>query len=127
MGHRVTEAADGARALEAVARHPFPVALLDLRLGRERGIDLLSELLRLAPGLAVVIITQTGGSSNRSGLPWASGIYPQDGTPAGAAAFATWRGRPLDVVDAWSARDTWAQIDDPTWLYQRWQGKPYTT
>jgi NtrC-family two-component system response regulator AlgB len=57
MGHRVTEAADGARALEAAARHPFPVALLDLRLGRERGIDLLSELLRLAPGLAVVIIT----------------------------------------------------------------------
>jgi NtrC-family two-component system response regulator AlgB len=57
MGHRVTEAADGARALEAAARHPFPVALLDLRLGRERGIDLLSELLRLSPGLAVVIIT----------------------------------------------------------------------
>jgi NtrC-family two-component system response regulator AlgB len=57
MGHRVTEAGDGARALEAAARHPFPVALLDLRLGRERGIDLLSELLRLAPGLAVVIIT----------------------------------------------------------------------
>ena len=76
--------------------------------------------------LAVVIITQMGGSSNRSGLPWASGVYPQDGTPAGAAAFATWRDRPLDVVDAWSARATWAQIDDPTWLYQRWQGKPYT-
>jgi NtrC-family two-component system response regulator AlgB len=57
MGHRVTEAADGARALEAAGRHPFPLALLDLRLGRERGIDLLSELLRLAPGLAVVIIT----------------------------------------------------------------------
>jgi NtrC-family two-component system response regulator AlgB len=57
LGHRVTEAGDGNRALEAVARHPFPIALLDLRLGRERGIDLLSELLRLAPGLAVVIIT----------------------------------------------------------------------
>lgn len=57
LGHRVTEAADGARALEAVTRHSFPGALLDLRLGRERGIDLLSELLRLAPGLAVVIIT----------------------------------------------------------------------
>jgi NtrC-family two-component system response regulator AlgB len=57
MGHRVTEAGDSARALEAVARHPFPLALLDLRLGSERGIDLLSELLRLAPGMAVVIIT----------------------------------------------------------------------
>ncbi len=76
--------------------------------------------------LAVVVITQMGRSPNRSGLPWASGVYPQDGTPAGAAAFATWRGRPLDVVDAWSARATWAQIDDPAWLYQRWEGKPYT-
>jgi NtrC-family two-component system response regulator AlgB len=57
LGHRVTEAGDSSRALEAVAHRPFPVALLDLRLGRERGIDLLSELLRLAPGLAVVVIT----------------------------------------------------------------------
>jgi NtrC-family two-component system response regulator AlgB len=33
------------------------VAFLDLRLGRERGIDLLPALLRLAPGLAVVVVT----------------------------------------------------------------------
>jgi Glycosyl hydrolase family 26 len=76
-------------------------------------------------GLAL-FVTGPGGSPNRSGLPWASGVYPEDGTPAGAAAFAAWRGRPLDVVDAWSARATWAQIDDPTWLYQRWRGQRYT-
>jgi len=73
-----------------------------------------------------VVVAETGGSANRSGLPWASGVYPQNGTPTGAAAFATWRGRPLDVVDAWSARATWAQIVDPAWLYQRWRGQPYT-
>ena len=85
----------------------------------------------LALGIAVVaglalFIATTGKPGIRSGLPWASGVYPVDGTPAGAAAFAAWRGRPLDVVDAWSARATWAQIDDPTWLYQRWKGEPYT-
>jgi hypothetical protein len=85
----------------------------------------------LALGLVAVVVVAlvialTGKPGNRSGLPWASGVYPQDGTPAGAAAFAVWRGRQLDVVDAWSARATWAQIDDPTWLYQRWKGEPYT-
>src|SRR5262249_47026328 len=35
----------------------FGVGLLDLRLGREQGLDLLPALLRLAPGLAVVVIT----------------------------------------------------------------------
>lgn len=73
-----------------------------------------------------VFVAQAGGPANRSGLPWASGVYPQNGTPAGAAAFAAWRGRPLDVVDAWPARATWAQIVDPAWLYQRWRGQPYT-
>jgi Glycosyl hydrolase family 26 len=77
-------------------------------------------------GTAVSIVALTGQPAHRSGLPWASGVYPVDGTPAGAAAFAAWRGRQLDVVDAWSARATWAQIDDPTWLYQRWKGEPYT-
>jgi len=72
-------------------------------------------------GIAVYI----GRHANRSGLPWASGVYPTDATPAGAAAFAAWRGRQLDVVDAWSARATWADIDDPVWLYQLWSGQPY--
>jgi hypothetical protein len=61
-----------------------------------------------------------------SGLPWASGAYLPNDTPAGAASFATWRGRPLDVVEDWSARATWSDIIDPTWLYQTWQGAPYT-
>jgi hypothetical protein len=73
-----------------------------------------------------VFVAESGGPANRSGLPWASGVYAQNGTPAGAAAFAAWRGRPLDVADAWSARATWAQIVDPAWLYQRWRGQPYT-
>ena len=57
-------------------------------------------------------------SRNRSGLRWASGVYPRTAPPARAAAFAAWRGRPLDVVDAWLNRSTWAQIADPAWLVQ---------
>jgi hypothetical protein len=68
---------------------------------------------------------KSGIAANRSGLSWVSGAYPPDDTPAGAAAFGTWRGHPLAVVDAWSARATWAQIIDPAWLYRRWQKTSY--
>ena len=57
MNYRVTEAADGARAEECLAQGLFDVAFLDLRLGQDKGLDVLPNLLRLAPGLAVVVIT----------------------------------------------------------------------
>jgi NtrC-family two-component system response regulator AlgB len=57
LGHRVFMARDSVAALELAALHHAGVALLDLRLGREQGLDLLRDLLRLAPGLAVVVVT----------------------------------------------------------------------
>jgi NtrC-family two-component system response regulator AlgB len=57
LGHQVTEALDGAQAQTLLAQRLFDVALLDLRLGRERGLDLLPVLLRLAPGLGVIVMT----------------------------------------------------------------------
>jgi two-component system, NtrC family, response regulator AlgB len=57
MDHRVTEARDSAQAEEALSHGLFDVALLDLHLARENGLDLLRALLRLAPGLAIVVIT----------------------------------------------------------------------
>jgi NtrC-family two-component system response regulator AlgB len=57
MGHRVTEAGDGTQAQDVLGHTLFDVAFLDLKLGREKGLDLLPELLRLAPELAVVMIT----------------------------------------------------------------------
>jgi Glycosyl hydrolase family 26 len=62
----------------------------------------------------------------RSGLPWASGAYLPADTPAAAAAFGAWRRRPLDIAEVWSYQSSWASITDPTWLYQRWTGSPYT-
>ncbi|HEY1376360.1 MAG TPA: sigma 54-interacting transcriptional regulator, partial [Gemmataceae bacterium] len=57
MRHGVVEAGGGPQALEAVRKQRFDLALLDLRLGREKGLDLLPELLRSSHGLGVVVVT----------------------------------------------------------------------
>ena len=57
MGHQVAEAGDRARALDQLGQRPFDVAFLDLRLGREQGLDLIPAMLQAAPGLHLVIIT----------------------------------------------------------------------
>jgi NtrC-family two-component system response regulator AlgB len=57
MNHRVNEARDGSEAQDLLARNLFDVAFLDLRLGHEQGLDLLPVLLRLAPGLPVIVVT----------------------------------------------------------------------
>lgn len=56
-GHEVAEAATTARALDFAGRRPFDVALVDLRLGSESGLDLIGPLLEQSPRLAVVVIT----------------------------------------------------------------------
>ena len=57
IGCAVTGAASGDAALAAVARKPFELAFLDLRLGDEDGMALLPRLLAARPGLAIVVIT----------------------------------------------------------------------
>ncbi|MFO0824957.1 MAG: sigma-54 dependent transcriptional regulator [Gemmataceae bacterium] len=57
MGHSVAEAADSTQALAALRQRRFDLAFLDLRLGKEKGLDLLPRLLQLASGLHIVIIT----------------------------------------------------------------------
>src|SRR3954454_268824 len=57
MGHRVADAAAGQAGLAAVAQERFDLAFLDLRLGRESGLDLLPQLLQAAPGIGVVVMT----------------------------------------------------------------------
>src|SRR5262249_48992816 len=60
MRHGVEEAAGTAEALRAIERQRFDMALVDLRLGNDSGLDLLGEILRRAPRTAVVIITAHG-------------------------------------------------------------------
>jgi NtrC-family two-component system response regulator AlgB len=57
MGHKVETAANRAAAEKKLRNESFEVAFLDIRLGAENGLDLLPDLLRLSPRLAVVVIT----------------------------------------------------------------------
>src|SRR5919201_2157203 len=57
VGCKVQQAANGGAALEALRHVPFDLALCDLRLGIESGLDLLPRLLAERPGLEVVVIT----------------------------------------------------------------------
>ena len=93
---------------------------------RAAALALAASALTLLPATAATAATSRAATANPSGLAWLSGAYTDAGTPAAAASFGTWRGRPLDVVDVWSARATWADITSPTWLYQEYEGTPYT-
>lgn len=57
MYHKVSEASNSSQAEDVLGHRLFDVAFLDLRLGNENGLDLLPGLLRLAPGLAIVVVT----------------------------------------------------------------------
>jgi NtrC-family two-component system response regulator AlgB len=57
MGHQVADAASSNQAQSWLEQQAFDLAFLDLRLGQESGLDLLPTLLRIAPNLAVVVVT----------------------------------------------------------------------
>jgi DNA-binding response OmpR family regulator len=56
-GHRVLEAAYLDQARTALAEESVDVVLLDLHIGNERGLDLLRELRRDQPAVAVALLT----------------------------------------------------------------------
>ncbi|MEU7874720.1 hypothetical protein [Dactylosporangium sp. NPDC049140] len=53
-------------------------------------------------------------SGRASGLPWSDGGYFLH-DPAQADAFAAWRGRPVDNIVAFPARETWPLLLDEWW------------
>jgi len=57
MEHEVACASNSALALAELRARPYDVALLDLRLSQESGLDVLEEILRVAPQIAVVMVT----------------------------------------------------------------------
>jgi NtrC-family two-component system response regulator AlgB len=57
LGHKVEKATSQASAEKKLRSESFEVAFLDIRLGSENGLDMLPDLLRISPRLAVVIIT----------------------------------------------------------------------
>ena len=59
-GHRVTEACDGAQALELMTSHYFDLAICDVQMPRLDGLTLFRRLRLDAPGTAVIIMTSHG-------------------------------------------------------------------
>src|ERR1700733_7213990 len=57
MKHEVASATNGALALHALKTDAFDVVLLDLRLGRESGLELVEEILLISPRIAVILVT----------------------------------------------------------------------
>jgi two-component system, NtrC family, response regulator AtoC len=59
-GFEVAAAADGAAALAQLERAPVDVVLCDLRMPGIDGFELLPQLLRIAPGLTVILMSAYG-------------------------------------------------------------------
>jgi len=59
-GHEVVTAADGGEALHIVDRESFDVALLDLRMPKATGLEVLHRLRLVRPETAVIMITGQG-------------------------------------------------------------------
>jgi NtrC-family two-component system response regulator AlgB len=57
MDHDVVCVASGAEALKELKGAGFDVVFLDLKLHQENGLDFLEEILRIAPKVAIVIVT----------------------------------------------------------------------
>jgi NtrC-family two-component system response regulator AlgB len=53
-GHEVSEAASASSALQQIEQRPCSLALVDLQLGRESGLDLVECLLESRPRLALI-------------------------------------------------------------------------
>jgi DNA-binding NtrC family response regulator len=63
-GYDVRSAQTGPAALEIVRREPIELALLDIRLGAESGLDVLPQLKALRPEMSVIVITALGTIEN---------------------------------------------------------------
>jgi two-component system response regulator GlrR len=64
MGFAVTGCTTGHEALAVAKNNRFDLAITDLRLGNEDGLNVTEELLRIHPGLPVIILTAHGSIPN---------------------------------------------------------------
>ena len=65
IGHTVEEAADGAQALERYVLNRHDVVLLDMVMHGMYGLEVLTKLKELNPGLPVIIVTADIQKSTR--------------------------------------------------------------
>lgn len=108
MGHEIVEASTSSEALRSIEPRAADLALVDLRLGLDSGIDLLDSLLDRLPRLPVVMITahasiDTAVEAMRRG---AFDYLPKPFTPAQVRAVLE------RVVQVRGLRDRVANLED---------------
>ena len=57
MNHDVVAAANSRSAMQELEKESFDLALLDLRLGEENGLELMAKMLKAQPRLVVIVTT----------------------------------------------------------------------
>jgi two-component system KDP operon response regulator KdpE len=60
VGYATQEAGDAQEALQALSARPYDLVFLDLQMPDRDGLDLLPDILRLSPGVPVIILTANG-------------------------------------------------------------------
>jgi CheY-like chemotaxis protein/anti-sigma regulatory factor (Ser/Thr protein kinase) len=116
-GHEVTSAEDGVEALERLARESFDVLLVDLRMPRMGGLDLLARLRERGSTARAVVMTADDTPQNllESVRRHAFRYFPkpverQALLEAVNAALAAPTARPIEVI---SARPDWVELVVP--------------
>ncbi|OPY90754.1 MAG: Transcriptional regulatory protein ZraR [Syntrophus sp. PtaU1.Bin208] len=56
-GYEVSEADDGAAAIEAVRRRPFDLILMDIRMVQVSGIEAMEEIRQINPAIPIILMT----------------------------------------------------------------------
>lgn len=64
LGHTVEIALTGSKALEIAERFDAQIALVDIKLGRSSGLELIASLEKLCPGIVNVVITANAGKES---------------------------------------------------------------
>src|SRR5205823_2659797 len=64
-GYDVVEAADGARGADEALRRGVDLILLDLRLPKRDGLEVLAEVRKVRPTLPIIILTARGTEEDR--------------------------------------------------------------
>ena len=105
MGYAVTDAATGAAAVRLAADKAFDLALLDLRLGRDDGLDVLPGLLAACPGVGVVVVTAHASvgtaveAMRRGAVDYLPKPFTPDQLRAAVARVETVRGLRREVAE----------------------------
>ena len=89
-------------------------------------------VLLIAGSLAIGLPAGPAGAAGaaipkeRSGLRWASGTFNPEQSRSVYNAFGVWRKAKNDVALTFPGRSTWAEIENPSWLYEDWKGSAQT-